>query len=100
MQLDCAFRASTTRVRDGAPKQFPALIPRSRSRVAEGALRERILPVAASPALSRVDPLARPEPTKQKRTAPMGAVQRRGTDSNPRWTEPPIPVLETGAPAL
>ena len=23
--------------------------------------------------------------------------QRRGRDSNPRWTEPPIPVFETGA---
>src|SRR5436305_3571325 len=24
-------------------------------------------------------------------------AQRRGRDSNPRWTEPPIPVFETGA---
>ena len=25
------------------------------------------------------------------------APERRGRDSNPRWTEPPIPVFETGA---
>src|SRR5579862_5201049 len=24
-------------------------------------------------------------------------TQRRGRDSNPRWTKPPIPVFETGA---
>jgi hypothetical protein len=23
-------------------------------------------------------------------------IERRGRDSNPRWTEPPIPVFETG----
>jgi hypothetical protein len=26
-----------------------------------------------------------------------GRLQRRGRDSNPRWTKPPIPVFETGA---
>src|SRR6476660_1075333 len=26
-----------------------------------------------------------------------GGIQRRGGDSNPRWTERPIPVFETGS---
>src|SRR5437763_10446423 len=31
------------------------------------------------------------------RFAGVPCNERRGRDSNPRWTEPPIPVFETGA---
>ena len=44
----------------------------------------------------------RPRKTTEDRQRPQNPQQikglkRRGRDSNPRWTKPPIPVFETGA---
>jgi hypothetical protein len=54
------------------------------------------------PALTRVDPPVAARVTAcRTQESLLGqaipATKRRGGDSNPRWTETPIPVFETGA---
>ena len=57
----------------------------------------RIPDICAREGASRAETAARISPTRGRcrHIAPIHCNQRRGRDSNPRWTEPPIPVFET-----